>query len=62
MGCHCGGKYDLIKGELRCVDCGCYSPHQPLPTYEQLLQENLELKEQIAKILKEVNVKHPESH
>lgn len=46
MGCSCGGHYEWNKErqELVCVNCGKASPHQPVPSHEQLLAENERLK------------------
>jgi len=52
MACLCGGKYqwDENQKKLICTNCGKVSPYQPMPSYDQLLQERIKLTNILVKV------------
>lgn len=49
VACKCGGQWELKNGKLVCVECGLESPHQPAPTYLELIFEVNSLKQLLLK-------------
>lgn len=48
----CGGILELKGGELVCSQCGLKAPHEPAPTYGELIARNKRLTDKISDIEK----------
>ena len=52
MGCPCGGAYEWNETleVLVCIKCGRHSGYQRVPTYEEVLNENILLRKMLEDI------------
>lgn len=54
---HPGKAYVLKNGKLICPECGYVSPHQPLPSYDELAKRVIELERFLEDFCESANTK-----